>query len=1398
MRLMLDLQGCQTSGSRFRGIGRYSNSLAKALLARARNHECWIALNGAFPESVTAIREEFDGLLPQDRIRVWQPVGPVAYGNPAHAWRRHAGEVLREFFLDAQHPDLVHVSSVFEGFVDDALTSVGRAVPMPTAATLYDLIPLIYQGVYLGHPLVREWYHEKLEALRQMQLLLAISESSRREAIDYLHLPESRVVNISSAADPMFRPVQISPEVEQELRGKLGLQRPFVMYTGGIDHRKNIEGLIRAFAMLPPSLRDMHQLAVVCKAAPEERQRLETLARSVGLADGDVVLTGFVSDDDMVALCNLCTLFVFPSWHEGFGLPALEAMACGAPVIASNTSSLPEVVGRDDALFDPRSDARIVEKMAQALKDSAFRRDLAEHGKRRASLFSWDETARRSLEAMEAEYEMRTHAAGSMVAAAQPERPRMAFVSPLPPERTGIADYSAELLPALAAHYDIELITDQPAISDTALAGFRRRSVAWFEANARRYERVLYQFGNSPFHEHMFGLLARIPGVVVLHDFYLGHVQRHRDFNGAEPGVWTRILYESHGYHALRERKGDRNGEAAVLKFPCNGLVIRNATGVIVHSEYSRKLAMSWYGEAVRNHFATIPQVRRDESELADQVSARRQLGLDEKVFVVASFGFVTAGKLAHRLIDAWKHSTLARSTDCTLVLVGESPDPVYLQDLQASIAAAELPGLVRVTGYVTAEQYRLYLAAADVAVQLRGNSRGETSRAILDCLACRLPTIINAHGATAEIPETVAFRLPDEFGDAQLASALELLWSNQVQRRCLGEAGYRYVSEQCSPQAIAQRYRDTIEAFDHISPRRHLDRIARGIADATAQLEIGESELVDIARLVARVQPTASLGRQLLIDISTLVITDAKSGIQRVVRSVLTRLLTQPPAGYRVEPVYADGSGVYRYARGFTCRLLDVDAIPLADEAMEAWEGDVFLGLDLAAHIVPSMVEYFETLRHQGVEIHFVLYDLLPALQPQWFPAELAAHLQRWYAAIGQVSDRVIAISRAVVDEYREWLDAHQPQRLEPLAIGYFHLGADIESSLPTRGIDASMAKAIQSLAGGRPAFLMVGTVEPRKGHDQALAAFEQLWAESSDATLVIVGKRGWRVEELAARLASHPEAARRLFWFEGVSDEALEAIYRHATMLLAASWGEGFGLPLVEAAQRGLPILARDLPVFREVAGEGALYFDAGSADELADALRDAMARWRSGSLPDPQAVTALSWAASTDQLLSAIDGTKAPVQIWVPGRRYLYRPGHPALRSQVAEALDGSFSTNGTQGFLVYGPYVDLAPGNYRLNLHGEAPVSSEARYDVAVDQGATVLAEGVLPEPGVDGSPLLSRDIALPQGARGLEIRLWVDTQADLRLDAIEILALDSDGDGAYRCSARESVAGDITR
>ncbi|WP_199155880.1 glycosyltransferase, partial [Chromobacterium sp. ASV23] len=127
-------------------------------------------------------------------------------------------------------------------------------------------------------------------------------------------------------------------------------------------------------------IRENHQLAIVCSINSTHRVRLNTRATAHGIAENEIILTGFVSEEDLVGLYNLCKTFIFPSWHEGFGLPALEAMSCGKSVIASNITSLPEVVGHKDALFDPHCDKSISEKLAQVLTDDAFRAALESHG----------------------------------------------------------------------------------------------------------------------------------------------------------------------------------------------------------------------------------------------------------------------------------------------------------------------------------------------------------------------------------------------------------------------------------------------------------------------------------------------------------------------------------------------------------------------------------------------------------------------------------------------------------------------------------------------------------------------------------------------------------------------------------------------------------------------------------------------------------------------------------------------------------------------------------------------------------------------------------------------------------------------------------------------------------
>ncbi len=407
MRIVLDLQACQAS-SMHRGIGRYSMALALAMARNSGGHELRIVLNEGYPDSVAAVRKAFDGLLPQSRIGTFVVPLPTAEVDPRNAWRMRVAERVREHYLASLRPDVVHVASLFEGLGDNSVVSVPhRDDGFDTAVTLYDLIPLMRKERYLNDPNMAAWYYRKLESMKKAGLLLAISASARQEGIELLQLPPERVINISSAVDAIFRPRALTADARADLLARHGVKRDFIMYTGGIDYRKNIEGLIEAYAMLPAPVRHQYQLAVVCSIRDPDRLRLERLAAKCGLAQDDLVLTGFVSDDDLVSLYNCTALFVFPSLHEGFGLPVLEAMACGAPVIGSNTSSIPEVIGRLDAMFDPTSVEAISAAMGQVLRDPARQAALREHGLAQATRFSWDASAQRAIAAFEEAYQRR-------------------------------------------------------------------------------------------------------------------------------------------------------------------------------------------------------------------------------------------------------------------------------------------------------------------------------------------------------------------------------------------------------------------------------------------------------------------------------------------------------------------------------------------------------------------------------------------------------------------------------------------------------------------------------------------------------------------------------------------------------------------------------------------------------------------------------------------------------------------------------------------------------------------------------------------------------------------------------------------------------------------------------
>lgn len=340
---------------------------------------------------------------------------------------------------------------------------------------------------------------------------------------------------------------------------------------------------------------------------------------------------------------------------------------------------------------------------------------------------------------------------------------------------------------------------------------------------------------------------------------------------------------------------------------------------------------------------------------------------------------------------------------------------------------------------------------------------------------------------------------------------------------------------------------------------------------------------------------------RQLLVDVSVIIQNDARTGIQRVVRAILSELAAQLPYNYVLRPVFATKRHAYHYAGEFQ-QQLGLREIPADAGQVKVQAGDIFFGLDLTAHIMPRRSAQLERWKKAGVNIHVMVYDLLPLQSPEWFYKRTADNFQRWMRTIAIFADSFICISNTVRRDVKDLLaDKYNLSAAEAPALHVVRLGSDIESTMPSKGIRTADRQVLSQIS-GRTTILIVGTLEPRKGHKELLRAFERMWRGGQQINLVICGKAGWKTELLQQRILQHPENGNRLFWLDDATDETLFALYRACHGVIVASFGEGFGLPLVEALRFNKPVLARDIPVFREIAGDQVHFFDATDSKNMA----------------------------------------------------------------------------------------------------------------------------------------------------------------------------------------------------
>jgi glycosyltransferase involved in cell wall biosynthesis len=347
------------------GIGQYIIRLIEALASLEPKDDKFILLQSRKDESPIIYSNGFE------RKPLWTP-SHNRFEQPALS-----------FEISRLGLDLLHSPDFIPPFRRNCKSVI----------TIHDLAFLLYP-----HFLTREsarYYGQIDQAWRKTDHIIAVSEATKQDSIKMLGVPEKKISVIHEAANPIYRQVP-KDEARKVAKEKYKLDKNFILFVSTIEPRKNLPGLLQAYRRL----RDEYKRDEILVLAGSKGWLWEEVYETVDKLNlnKSVAFLGRVPSEDLVYLYNAANLFVHPSFYEGFGLPPLEAMTCGTPVIVSNTSSLPEVVGDAALMIDPHDIDGLTVAMWRVLTEEELRQDLVQKGLKRAQIFSWQEAAKKTLE----------------------------------------------------------------------------------------------------------------------------------------------------------------------------------------------------------------------------------------------------------------------------------------------------------------------------------------------------------------------------------------------------------------------------------------------------------------------------------------------------------------------------------------------------------------------------------------------------------------------------------------------------------------------------------------------------------------------------------------------------------------------------------------------------------------------------------------------------------------------------------------------------------------------------------------------------------------------------------------------------------------------------------------
>jgi|GEM_PF-772949 len=822
--------------SRTRGIGKYTYSQILSIIQLEPNNKYYIF----DPYNNYELNESF--------FNVNIEIVHFYFGENAFVIEENTlpvfGDVVKRFIKDYKIDIFYITNPVLTGY--KCVYHKDYFLNTKVAITLYDLIPYVMRNHYLNDVHTLDQYMKCLDQYKWADIVLSISNSAKEDLMKITGSDGKNVHVIGGGADSRFKKIEITKDQEEEIRAKYNIKGDFILSTTGDDYRKNIDGLLKAYSLLPKRLIDQYQLILVCSIFEDSIKRyLKVLDKKI--AKDRIIFTGFVPDEDLLYLYNMATLMAFPSKYEGFGLPIVEAWACKTPVLTADNSSLKEVAGDCAILVDADSEDSIEKGLELSLTKSNLEQ-LAQKGyEREQKEYTWEKVAMHSAEA----FKSIENADQISAIFDSGKKLKIAMFTPLPPLESGISDYSVDIINELSHYYDIDAIVDDGYTPDVKFSSDNVGIINHREYQKSDYYKTIFQVGNSEFHCYMFDYIRKSKDIIVLHDinlrgvlwWYVGHIAKDemilRHYLSAE--------FETDTVDAIMNDKTGATEEFQ-QENPVNSFLTDYASRIIVHSTYGKEKLLQ---KNISRIVTVIPHYARVE-DLPDKKAAKQDLGISADTFVFSAFGHIHATKRIVPIIKAF--SKMHNNKKMILCLVGK-PAKEIEQSLQTLIKDNHLEDCIRITGYTDLNTFKKYIDATDVCLNLRFPYNGETSGSLMRTLAKGKCVVINDLGSFSEVPDEACFKLPspkimsDEEEINAIEHAMDVLSTNDKLRSFIECQARHYAEAKLDIKIIARQYSDVIK-----DDSSHLlnENLLNTIGSKLNSIKASEEEVFVLSRTLA------------------------------------------------------------------------------------------------------------------------------------------------------------------------------------------------------------------------------------------------------------------------------------------------------------------------------------------------------------------------------------------------------------------------------------------------------------------------------------------------------------------------------------------------------------------